>query len=455
MGVGEERTNVSQATGETASQPVAGDGAHPASEEHAAAVETPQSVPAAVSDFDESLGVTLKPGQVVRGRVVQVAADEVLVDVGYKSDGRIPIHELGLRSGQTPSDILKPGEDIDVWVLKIDENEGAVLLSKRRADQEMTWRCLEEARDQGQILEARVTERVKGGLLVDVGVRGFVPASHVGRGFVEDLDKYVGKTLRLKVLEINRNRRNVVLSCKDVLEQEYQEAKTRLFASLKEGQVASGTVRRLTDFGAFIDLGSGVEGLLHVSEMAWSRVRHPSDVLKVGEAVKVMVLNVDRERERISLGLKQVLPNPWDTVAERFQVGQIVDGEVTRLVDFGAFVRLENGIEGLVHISQLSDRHVTKPQEVVESGQHVRVKILSVDQAARRIGLSLREAMPKEQQPADAEPHTGDVSSKAPTVTIGDLYGNLGEILNGPASSGERHAGPASEGDLPSPDEQA
>ena len=371
---------------------------------------------------------TLAAGQLVRGRVLYVGNDEVLVDVGYKSDGRIPIHEIGLRSGQSPSDVLKPGDEIDVYVLRVDENEGGVLLSKRRADVELTWRRLEEARNEGRILEARVTERVKGGLLVDVGVRGFVPASHVGRGFVDNLDQFVGQTLRLKVLEIDRGRRNVVLSRREVLEQEYQEAKRRLFSTLKEGQVVTGTVRRLTDFGAFVDLGGGVEGLLHVSEMAWSRVRHPSDVLQEGQTIKVMVLNVDREHERISLGLKQVLPNPWDTVAERFRVGDIVDGQVTRLVDFGAFVRLENGVEGLVHISQLADRHVAKPEEVVSPGQQVRVKILSIDPQARRIGLSLREAP----QPGEASAAAANrAPAESPGVTIGELYANLGQVLNG------------------------
>ncbi len=382
---------------------------------------------------------SLAAGQVVHGKVVHVAADEVLVDVGYKTDGRIPIHELGLRSGQKPADVVRPGDEIDVYVIRIDENEGGVLLSKRRADQELTWRRLEQARADGRILEARVTERVKGGLLVDVGVRGFVPASHVGRGYVNNLEQYVGRTLRLKVLEIDRNRRNVVLSCKEVLEQEYLEAKRRAFSTLKEGQVVSGTVRRLTDFGAFIDLGGGVEGLLHVSEMAWSRVRHPSDVLKEGQQIQVMVLNVDRDHERISLGLKQVLPNPWDTVAERFQVGQVVEGEVTRLVDFGAFVRLANGIEGLVHISQLADRHVTKPQEVVSPGQRVRVKILSIDPQARRIGLSLREA---QQQPEEeeAEPSASAAGPEASGVTIGELYGHLSRMLDGDRQSAGHEA---------------
>lgn len=398
---------------------------------HSEAAAASETTVATESEMAQGMP-TLAAGQLVKGRVLYVGPDEVLVDVGYKSDGRIPIHEIGLRSGQTPADVLKPGDEIDVYVLRVDENEGGVLLSKRRADVELTWRRLEQARDEGRILEARVTERVKGGLLVDVGVRGFVPASHVGRGYVDNLDQFVGQTLRLKVLEVDRARRNVVLSRREVLEQEYQEAKRRLFSTLKEGQVVTGTVRRLTDFGAFIDLGGGVEGLLHVSEMAWSRVRHPSDVLKEGQTIKVMVLNVDREHERISLGLKQVLPNPWDTVAEQFRVGDIVEGEVTRLVDFGAFVRLENGVEGLVHISQMADRHVTRPDEVVSPGQRVRVKILSIDPQARRIGLSLREAPQAEEAANSSTARTG---ADSPGVTIGELYANLGQMLNGERES--------------------
>src|SRR5690606_7637484 len=277
--------------------------------------EAAGSQPSNLAQYDETF-VTLEPGQIVEGKVVQIGPDEVMVDVGYKSEGRIPLHELGLRTGESPEDVLSVGDEIEVYVLKVEDQEGNVLLSKRRADSRVAWERLEEAHANGEVIEAPVTERVKGGLLVDVGVRGFVPASHVARNYVEDLEKYVGETLRLKVIELDRQRNNVVLSHKEVLEEEYEAAKRAAFSTLKEGSITSGVVRRIADFGAFVDIGGGVEGLLHVSEMAWSRVRHPSDVLSEGQEINVMVLKVDPESERISLSLKETLPDPWLTVSE-------------------------------------------------------------------------------------------------------------------------------------------
>ncbi|MGI6081417.1 MAG: 30S ribosomal protein S1 [Limnochordia bacterium] len=363
-------------------------------EKEDAPTEQAASEPASETQYDATFA-TLEPGKIVTGRVVQMGEDEVMVDVGYKSEGRIPLHELGLRSGQQPADILKVGDEVDVLILKVDDAEGSVVLSKRRADTRLVWQKLEEMYESGAVLEAVVTERVKGGLLVDVGVRGFVPASHVARNYVENLDKYVGEELRLKIVEIDRQRNNVVLSRKLVLEEEYLKAKEETFETLQEGAVVEGVVRRITDFGAFVDIGSGVEGLLHVSEMAWSRVKHPSDVVQEDDVINVMVLNVDRENERISLSLKETLPDPWETVDQRYVVGDIVEGEVTRVVDFGAFVKLEDGIEGLVHISQMADHHVTNPSEVVSPGDVVSVKIVSLDDRARRIGLSIKEAQPR------------------------------------------------------------
>jgi len=274
-----------------------------------------------------------------------------------------------------------------------------------------------------------VTARVKGGLLVDLGVRGFVPASHVDRTFVDNLEQYVGQRLRFRILELDRQKRNVVLSRKELLEEELARAKERAFSQLQEGQVVSGIVRRLTDFGAFVDIGGGVEGLLHVSEMAWSRVRHPQDVLHEGQEIKVKILGIDRERERISLSLKETLPDPWSTVADRYAVGQIVEGEVTRIVDFGAFVKLEDGIEGLVHISQLADRRVENPSEVVQPGQRVKAKIVNLDPSARRIGLSIRAAQPKETKPKEEEAPVSYSDPGPESVTIGDVVGGLGELL--------------------------
>lgn len=389
----------------------------------------PQS-PANVAEYDETF-VTLEPGQIVHGKVVQVGDDEVMVDVGYKFEGRIPLYELGLRSGQTPQDVVSVGDEIEVYVLKIEDAEGNVLLSKRRADSRVAWERLEQAKESGEVIYAPVTERVKGGLLVDVGVRGFIPASHVARNYVENLDEYVGKTLGLKVIELDRQRNNVVLSHKEVLEEEYERAKAEAFANLKEGSIVNGIVRRITDFGAFVDVGGGVEGLLHVSEMAWSRVRHPSDVVKEGQEIKVMVLKVDAENERISLSLKETLPDPWLSAGSKYPVGSTVQGTVTRVVDFGAFVKLEDGIEGLVHVSQLADHHVANPSEVVSPGDEVTVRVVSVDVDKRRIGLSMRSPQPERprQKRAASRPEPRTTSGEAPTVTLGDVFEDLGNLF--------------------------
>lgn len=381
----------------------------------------------------------LEPGQIVQGRVVQVNQDEVMIDVGYKSEGRIPLAELGMKAGQKPEDVVQPGDVIDVFILKVEDSEGNVLLSKRRAEHRVVWERLEKLKESGEPFEAKVTERVKGGLLVDVGVRGFVPASHIARNYVENLDKFIGETLRLKVIEIDRRRNNVVLSRKDVLEQEYEEAKADTFASLQEGATVEGLVRRLTDFGAFVDIGRGVEGLLHVSEMAWSRVRHPSDVLSEGQSIQVRVLHVDREKERISLSLKETLPDPWENIGRRYHVGDLVNGEVTRVVDFGAFVKLEDGVEGLIHVSQLADRHVANPAEVVSPGEEVTARIVNLDEQARRIGLSLREAAPRAE--GGRERQRGSESYTDPSqesVKLGDVFGNLGDFFGTEAEADDR-----------------
>ena len=393
----------------------------------------PESSPSKMVQYDETF-VTLEPGQIIRGKVVQVNPDEVMIDVGFKSEGRIPLHELGLKPGQTPGDVVSVGDEIDVFVLKVDESEGNVLLSKRRADSRIAWERLERAKANREIIEAVVTERVKGGLLVDVGVRGFVPASHVERNYVENLDKYVGEKLRLMVIELDRQRNNVVLSHKDVLEAEYEAAKQAAFSRLQEGMIVKGIVRRITDFGAFVDIGGGVEGLLHVSEMAWSRVRHPSDVVSEGQEINVMVLKLDPENERISLSLKETLPDPWINISARYQVGDIVRGTVTRVVDFGAFVQLEDGVEGLVHISQMADRHVTNPSEVVSPGDEIDVKVVSLDEAKRRIGLSIKQADPNYRPPEprqrgrqrrrENQSH-GMTSGPDAHVTLGEVFEDL------------------------------
>ncbi len=372
---------------------------------------------------------SLRPGDVVDGTVVAVTDEGLLVDFGYKSDGSVPAGELRLPAGRTPTEVFAPGQVVPIMVLQVETADGTPLLSHRRGIEQRAWAWLEEAHRTGEVVEAPVTASVKGGLVCDVGLRGFMPASHVERGYVNDLSVYVGQTLRARVIEIDHAKNRVILSQKVVLEEEYKRMRDRTWATLAEGQVRRGVVKGLTDFGAFVDLG-GVDGLLHVSEMAWGRVAHPSDVLQVGDEIDVMILRLDPGREKISLGLKQVLPDPWETVEERYPIGSVQEGKVMRLASFGAFVQLEPGVEGLVHISQMADYHVHEPGEVVSEGQVVKVKVLRVSPAERRISLSIR----------DADEHGGGRSGgfqqqwgfEPPQhhregLTLGDMFGALFE----------------------------
>ncbi|OPX90473.1 MAG: hypothetical protein A4E53_01025 [Pelotomaculum sp. PtaB.Bin104] len=368
---------------------------------------------------------SLRNGEIVKGVVVHISQDEVMVDVGAKSEGVIPIRELSCCDVNSPQDIVKVGDEIEVCVLKAEDNEGRLILSKEKADAEKSWVKLEEALNTQETVQGTVREVVKGGLLVDVGARAFLPASLVERGYVEDLSKYLGQVISARVIEINRGRKKVILSRKAVLDEDFARLRKEMLENLQEGQVVKGIVRRLTQFGAFVDIG-GVDGLLHVSEMSWHRINHPSEVVKVGDELDVMVLRVDRENEKISLGLKQVLPNPWDSVEENYPVGSIIQAKVVRLAPFGAFVQLEPGVEGLVHISHLADRHVEKPDEVVTEGEEVNVKVLSVDRNEKRIRLSIREVAKEKQdrEPRDYSSNVGqDTASEV--ITIGDMVGNL------------------------------
>lgn len=371
----------------------------------------------------------LRSGDIVTGVVVQVNQDEVLVDVGAKSEGVVPIRELSNFNVDSPQDIVKVGDEIKVYVLKSEDNEGRVILSKEKADAEEAWVRLEENMNEGQVIPGTVREVVKGGLLVDVGVRAFLPASLVERGYVEDLSKYLNMDIEAKVIELNRARRKVILSRKAVLEEEYARKRENLLANLEEGQVVKGIVRRLTNFGAFVDIG-GVDGLLHISEMAWYRINHPSEVVQVDDELDVKVLRVDKENEKVSLGLKQVLPNPWDNVAEKYPVGSVINAKVVRLAPFGAFVQLEPGVEGLVHISHLADRHVATPDEVVQEGEEIRVKVLSVASEEKRIRLSIREVdRERPSKPISKEHQSNKQEAQSTndggTVTIGDLVGDI------------------------------
>jgi len=364
---------------------------------------------------------SLSPGQIVKGVVVQVGADEVLVDVGSKSEGVVPFRELSAYEAASSQDVVSLGDEIEVTVVKVEDDEGRLILSKARADAEKAWVDLQAHLDDGSPVEGVVREVIKGGLLVDVGLRAFMPASLVEQGYVEDLNKYIGVNVKSRVIELNRARRKVILSRKSVLEEERALLKQSVLQSLEEGQTVRGIVRRLTNFGAFVDIG-GVDGLLHISEMAWYRVNHPSDVLSAGDEIEVRILQLDKENEKISLSLKQVLPDPWKQVVGNYPVGSIVEAKVIRLAPFGAFVQLEPGVEGLVHISHLADHHVESTGEIVHEGEEISVKVLSVEPEEKRIRLSIREAKREAQKPKNTPPET-----KEENVTIGDVVGDIFE----------------------------
>ncbi len=332
-------------------------------------------------------------GEVINGTVIEVRDDEVMVDVGGKSEGIIPRRELSVKDVESAKDLVKVGEEIEVMVLKWDD-DGTILLSKKKVDTKRVLDQLEEAFKNEQVIEGTVTGSVKGGLLVDVGVVAFLPASHVEDGYVRNLDEYIGKTFSFNIIEFNRNKRRgsqIVVSRKELVAQEKARLKEEFWNSIEEGQVRRGRVKRIVDYGAFIDLG-GYEGLLHVSEMDHRRVEHPSNILNEGEELDVFILGLDREKERVSLSRKQLLKSPWEIVLEKYQEGDIIDGTVVRIAPFGAFVEVEPGVDGLVHISQLANYRVEKPEDVVEVGQKVRIKILSIDSNEKRIGLSIKEA---------------------------------------------------------------
>ncbi|MCL4493827.1 MAG: 30S ribosomal protein S1 [Firmicutes bacterium] len=331
------------------------------------------------------------PGDIVEGKVVHISNEGVLVDVGAKSEGIIHINDLSHRRIERPEDVVKLGDVISVYVLGYEGEEGALKLSKKRADEQEAWKALETAKESGEILHAPVVEVVKGGLVVDVGLRGFIPASHIARGYVSDMSPYLGQVVPLKVVELDRGKRRAILSRKIAMEIEESAKKEQLWQTIEEGQVRHGVVKSLTDFGAFIDLG-GVDGLLHISEMSWGRINHPSEVLEVGQEIDVKVLRLDPEKNKISLGLRQVLPNPWENAGERYHEGQLYEGTVVRLAGFGAFVELEPGVDGLIHISQLAPQRIHQPSDVVAVGDRIWVKILSVDAVNKRISLSKRQA---------------------------------------------------------------
>jgi small subunit ribosomal protein S1 len=333
--------------------------------------------------------VSFDEGDVVKGKVVRIDKDEVLVDIGYKSEGVIPSTELSIRKSVDPADEVELGEEIDALVLTKEDAEGRLVLSKKRARFEKAWRRIEAAAESGEPVEGSVIEVVKGGLILDLGVRGFLPASLVDIRRVHNLDEFLGQTLECKVIELNRSRNNVVLSRRAVLEEERKEVREQILGRLEPGQVVEGKISNIVDFGAFVDL-DGIDGLIHISELSWSHVNHPSEVVSIGDTVRIKVLDIDRDRQRISLGLKQTQEDPWQRVISTHRPGDVLEGTVTKVVAFGAFVEILPGVEGLVHISELADHHVESPSEVVEPDSTLNVKILEIDEERRRLSLSIK-----------------------------------------------------------------
>lgn len=348
-------------------------------------------------DFESALERTVmqfKEGSLVEGTVVRVDPDEVLIDIGFKSEGVIPAKELSIRNQVNPNEEVSVGDTIEAMVLEMEDAEGRMILSKKRAQYERAWGRIEKVMAAGGTVKGPVIEVVKGGLIVDIGLRGFLPASLVELRRVRDLQPYVGEDIEAKVIELDKNRNNVVLSRRAYLEEEQAEQRTAFLGDLEEGQIRSGVVSSVVNFGAFVDLG-GMDGLVHVSELSWQHVSHPSEVVNVGDEVQVKVLEVDRDRERISLSIRQTREDPWESFSAANEVGDIVDGKVTKTVPFGAFVSVTDGVEGLVHVSEIAMHHVESPELELTVGQATKVRITEIDDDRRRISLSIKQALPE------------------------------------------------------------
>jgi small subunit ribosomal protein S1 len=367
---------------------------------------------------------TLRPfeeGEVVTGHVVRIDKDEVLVDIGYKSEGVIPASELSIRKSVDPHEEVALGEEVDAMVLTKEDQDGRLIMSKKRARFEKAWRRIELAAESGQPVEGTVIEVVKGGLIIDLGVRGFLPASLVDIRRVPNLDEYMGTKIETKVIELNRSRNNVVLSRRAVLEEERKEVRQQILDRLQPGLVVEGQISNIVDFGAFVDL-DGMDGLIHISELSWSHVNHPSEILEIGQTVQVKVLDIDRDRQRISLGLKQTQEDPWQRIVDTYNIGDELAGKVTKVVTFGAFVEILDGVEGLVHISELAPHHVESPREIVHPGDEIRVRILEIDSERRRLSLSAKrvedQILPLHERPSEETTDDGEPSEEAAVAEV-------------------------------------
>ncbi|MEX1376667.1 MAG: bifunctional 4-hydroxy-3-methylbut-2-enyl diphosphate reductase/30S ribosomal protein S1 [Eubacteriales bacterium] len=371
-----------------------------------------------MEDVEKSM-VQIKSGMVVKGKVVSVNEDEVCVNIGYKADGLIKRKDFSNDENESPVDVVKEGDEIEVEVVRVRDEDGNVILSRKNIEARKNWKKLLEKIEEGGYFVGVGKQAIKGGLIAEIeGVRAFVPASHLDVRYVNDISEYVGKEMDLKILEVEKHRRRVVASRKDFILEKEKEVKSELWDQVEEGITVRGVVRRLTNFGAFVDIG-GIDGLVHVTDLAWGRVEHPKDVVSINEEIDVVVLKVDKERERISLGYKQTKPKPWDTVDENYIIGSVVSGKVVRIVDFGAFIELEPGLDGLIHISQIADKRIEKVEDVLELGQTVEAKVLDVNATARRISLSIRELIaPSEPKEETSENEGYDEEASSVKVDI-------------------------------------
>jgi small subunit ribosomal protein S1 len=386
------------------------------------------AINATIVEFDD--------GSLVKGTVVKIDSDEVLLDIGFKSEGVIPTKELSIRNDVDPHEVVSLGEEVEALVLQKEDKDGRLILSKKRAQYEKAWGTIEAKKEADEVVSGPVIEVVKGGLIIDIGLRGFLPASLVDLRRVRDLHPFVGKVLECKIIELDKNRNNVVLSRRAYLEETQREQRDEFLTNLKPGEVRQGTVSSVVNFGAFVDLG-GMDGLVHVSELSWKHVDHPSSVVQVGDEVTVQVLDVDLSRERISLSLKATQQDPWQEFAGGHQVGELVYGRVTKLVPFGAFVQVGEGIEGLVHISEMAEEHVEAPEQVVTPGEELWVKIIDIDLDRRRISLSIKQAAEGGEVAAEYREFYGEHAYDEQGNYIGPEFEAPAEAPSGEATAGE------------------
>ncbi|MFD2045878.1 30S ribosomal protein S1 [Ornithinibacillus salinisoli] len=360
----------------------------------------------------------LNVGDTVQGTVVKVEDNQVLVDIGFKTEGIVPLNELSNLSIESASNVVNVGDELSLAIKKLSDDE--VILSKKAVDSNRAWEDLEEKYSNGEVFQTEVKEIVKGGLVADVGIRGFIPASLVEAHFVDDFSDYLNKQLDVKIVELDKEQNRIILSHRAVVEEEASAKRSKVLQSIEEGQVLEGTVQRITNFGVFVDLG-GIDGLVHISQLAHEHVNKASDVVSEGETVKVQVLSIDRDNERISLSRKKVLPGPWANIEDKIKIGQAVEGTVKRLVNFGAFIEVLPNVEGLVHISQIANRHIGSPQEVLEVGQTITVKVLDINEADERMSLSIKEI---EQEQEEKEYKQYQKDEDQPSFQFGDIIGD-------------------------------